>query len=67
MNDHTNLCYRSSSLCFRYLTCLLDRGHIRSEKPAFFYFHLSHILIKWNTERGFSRKGADNVEERDKG
>ena len=27
-NDHTKLCGRSLALHFRYLTCLLDKGHI---------------------------------------
>lgn len=48
-NDHTNLCDRSSAFHFRYLTCLLDRGHItyhRRPLPSvlFLFFQLPNQI-----------------------
>ena len=36
---------RLATLHFRYLTCLLDRGHINNRNPCFYYINSSYIVI----------------------
>lgn len=44
---------RLATLHFRYLTCLLDRGHIRNSLPAFYYvirlLLCINIKMSWKT------------------
>ncbi|HKL98394.1 MAG TPA: hypothetical protein VJZ06_00645 [Mobilitalea sp.] len=39
------LCGRPSAPYFRYLTCLLDKGHINIKPVAFLFFETAHSYI----------------------